>query len=95
MIKNSWEYRADCGYPKFKDPRVLVGGCAGIMALITIASCIAFRTPEQQEALHKKICEKTGGRWVFDHWRRIDGGLPERVYGCLKDNEAEIQQARR
>ena len=85
MIENSWDYKEDCGYPEFKNPRVLVGSCAGILALIAIASCIAFRTPQQQEALQKKICEKTGGRWVFDHWRTSDAGLAERVYGCLKE----------
>lgn len=95
MIENSWDYKEDCGYPKFKNPRVLVGSCAGILAVIAIASGIAFRTPQQQDALQKKICEKTGGRWVFDHLRTSDTGLAERVYGCLKDNDAEIQQARR
>ena len=93
--KSSFGYKEDCGYPKYKDPRFLIGACFSVMLLLSFTAWTLFRSPEQAEAMEKKICERSGGRWVLDHWRTTSDGPSERVYGCLKDDATEIQQAKR
>jgi len=84
MPTSTFGYHTDCGYTRFQDPRFIVGAGLGILALTLSIAFVLYRTPEQDEAIQRRICEKTGGQWVLDHTQRDPGTLPRRVYGCAR-----------
>ena len=62
MPASTFGYREDCGYPSIKNIRLVAGSFFAIFVLIAVGAWFAFKTPQQEEAFQKKLCQKSGGR---------------------------------
>ena len=83
--KNSFGYNEDCGRRNFIDVNFVLAACFGILALIACGAWVLFMAPEQEAAIQKKICERSGGHWALDHWEKSGPEPARRIYGCVKD----------
>lgn len=85
MPGSTFGYKEDCGYAMQPKLELLARASLAILIVFAFAAWITYRTPEQDEAIQKKLCERTHGRWVFDHYETSGTSPARRVYGCVHD----------
>ena len=92
MYRSTFGYKEDVGSLRFNDPRFIGAVCVFVLMVATCGVWLFFEYPQQDEVLQKKLCERTGGRWVYDHSENTGDEPIKRVYACRKDRSVEPAQ---